>query len=462
MAANRVTGLAIWGNNVSTATNAGVYISTSHESIVDHCHIGENDHSLGYGVYLYGTTTGDCDNNMVSDNSIQRIRLTGIRGVGTPLVASFEENIISNNLISYCGLSGTGGNGISITGSRNTIIGNTIEESFESGIVIDGPHNAIVGNTSCENNNNGIIIFSGDLNTVTGNVCKENDNQGTGNFAGIWLNTDYNTVTGNVCYNNVKCGILVAATANHNIISSNQLFGNGLAGLEDLATNTHKNSNFTETSALSGNKIRIRRQQLPLTINQSVDTLALSTTAATTWDVGSDVVVPFNAVGIILDVQVRDSGAGSVDCHFKLNQKDSTGYVTVARCPPGDDRYNEREMTLLFKQSFDTPVGSGVYDRVSNIVTVTSNAHGLVVGDVVEIVGADQVRYNGVHSVSAVTINTFDYKMSISVFAGQNTTPATGVITWARRLNELNYTIQASGAGTFDLNMKIVGWVLDE
>ena len=62
--------------------------------------------------------------------------------------------------------------------------------------------------------------------------------------------------------------------------------------------------------------------------------------------------------------------------------------------------------------------------RVGTVATVTHTAHGLANGDKVVIRSVDQSEYYGIHTVSNVTANTYDYTV-----AGSPTTPATGTIT---------------------------------
>jgi hypothetical protein len=62
--------------------------------------------------------------------------------------------------------------------------------------------------------------------------------------------------------------------------------------------------------------------------------------------------------------------------------------------------------------------------RSGSIASVVHTAHGLSNGDKVLIKGADQKEYNGVHTISNVTVNGYDYTVS-----GAPATPATGTIT---------------------------------
>jgi parallel beta-helix repeat protein len=81
---------------------------------------------------------------------------------------------------------GTGDNGISITGYRNTVTGNICNGNYHTGIYVYGNSNTVTGNV-CLNNNQRFLVdgsqsFGGILvtpsfggsgydNTITGNVC---------------------------------------------------------------------------------------------------------------------------------------------------------------------------------------------------------------------------------------------------------------------------------------------------
>lgn len=68
---------------------------------------------------------------------------------------------------------------------------------------------------------------------------------------------------------------------------------------------------------------------------------------------------------------------------------------------------------------------SATISRTSNVATVSCTAHGLAVGNIVRINGADQLAYNGHHRVDTVT-NANEFKYTVY---GTPTDPATGTIT---------------------------------
>lgn len=63
---------------------------------------------------------------------------------------------------------------------------------------------------------------------------------------------------------------------------------------------------------------------------------------------------------------------------------------------------------------------------LSNVATASATAHGLTIGDLVRVAGADQAYYNGDFRVDSVAdANTFTY----AVYGSSLTSPATGTIT---------------------------------
>jgi hypothetical protein len=61
--------------------------------------------------------------------------------------------------------------------------------------------------------------------------------------------------------------------------------------------------------------------------------------------------------------------------------------------------------------------------RAASVATVAHTAHGRKVGDKILIKGANEKEYNGVRTITAITVNTYDYTVS-----GSPDTPATGTI----------------------------------
>lgn len=448
----RVTNLSFWG--ADSGSKAAIYMKRAHECQIDHNWLGILNKGMGYGVFMDGSTSNDVDNNIISNNSITRMVITGIRMVGD---LACEENVISDNVISYAGLSGSGGNGIGCTGNRNSIVSNTIEESKDSGIFIDGSYNSVTGNTSSESEGHGIFTSIGESNIISSNICRDNDILGSGLFSGIFINSDNNIVSNNNCTRNVAHGISLGGSSNDNLITGNELTKNSVDDIIDTGTNNKIINNNYSVNDEKPNLISISRQVVPLTINGASGTGLSSSTIK--WTLNDDIEIPNNAIGIILDVQVQDSGSETTDSFVKLKKFGSSDFPSAVRCYPKNDRFFEREVSVLFNSEEES--GKSVtLTRLNSTVTATIVAHGYLTGDKIKIEGADQKRYNGNKVIIKLTNDTFTYPFENSIFSDQNTTPATGVILAHRFIKNISFQIQASGASTLDANVKIVGWIL--
>ena len=92
----------------------------------------------------------------------------------------------------------------------------------------------------------------------------------------------------------------------------------------------------------------------------------------------------------------------------------------------GGDIQNARVFLVASDGTGDLPFEESVtITRVTTVATVAHTAHGLVVGDIALIAGADQQEYNGAQTVVTVPgVNSYTFTV-----AGSPTTPATGIIT---------------------------------
>jgi parallel beta-helix repeat protein len=142
--------------------------------------------SVSFGVFLLGGSYR---------NIIHRAKCTvsGLELVGIKY-DSYQ------NHVSECHAQGTGDNGISITGSNNTVVGNTCIGNYHAGIWLYGYGNTCTGNT-CKNNGQRFLVdgshFAGiqvdsefggvaHYNAVSGNYCSDDQTTPT-QYAGIWL-----------------------------------------------------------------------------------------------------------------------------------------------------------------------------------------------------------------------------------------------------------------------------------
>ena len=103
-----------------------------------------------------------------------------------------------------------------------------------------------------------------------------------------------------------------------------------------------------------------------------------------------------------------------------------TTEIHVIDINTGSDIENARVYFMASDGTGDLPFEESVIsiNRVTTVATVAHTAHGLAVGDIAFIEGADQQEYNGAQTV--VTVPGVDsYTFTV---AGAPTTPATGTI----------------------------------
>ena len=167
-------------------------------------------------------------------------------------------------------------------------------------------------------------------------------------------------------------------------------------------------------------------------------------------DTGADVDWVISLVGCNGDISFKKVRAGDTvtlvadPVTYKLTVQDTSGV------PIQDAR-------VFFPVASGGPLffeASVTITRVGTVATVTHTDHGLSNGNKIVIRSVDQSEYYGIHTVSNVTTNTYDYTV-----AGSPTTPATGTITSTYVLiSALTDAIGVvSGSRTFASNQPIGG-----
>ena len=167
--------------------------------------------------------------------------------------------------------------------------------------------------------------------------------------------------------------------------------------------------------------------------------------------------IHFPSTGTLTIEEYEFFGFGAVGAHKWMGENSSAGLVTANLSGGGNLVAGEVELTgggsitvnntvlvritckradtlaviesarvlLEADTGGDLPSGASVtITRVSTTATVSHTAHGMSNGQKVAIRGANQPEYNGIHSISNVSANAYDYTVS-----GSPTSPATGTIT---------------------------------
>lgn len=110
--------------------------------------------------------------------------------------------------------------------------------------------------------------------------------------------------------------------------------------------------------------------------------------------------------------EISEKGAdGSICVYYKVPDVLKKVNVSLAICDP------QPEMTeiLVGGSLLSASVTKSVTNKAlaSNVATLTANAHGFQVGDVVTVTGVDST-FDGAYALTAVTANTFSYAKTAS------------------------------------------------
>jgi parallel beta-helix repeat protein len=134
------------------------------------------------------------------------------------------------------------------------VAGCLVDYSYQDGLVILGgsTHLTIIGNEVRLSRNGvgadgvGIFIVLGMRNEIIGNNVHENMN-------GIEVRGFENTITGNDCHLNYGCGIVIASNLNPgNVVTGNQVHGNGLDGIRVMIQQTVITGNAVRDNSYTG------------------------------------------------------------------------------------------------------------------------------------------------------------------------------------------------------------------
>ncbi len=150
-------------NNIYSNSRNAIYMNdTCNYNVISNNNIYSNGHN---GIFLQN----HCNRNNISENSIYSNTITGIRIDNCSSNVIYENSKINTN--SYCG--------ISISGSNNTIDGNTISNNDKHGIFLIADDDTIVrDNTISSNDYDGIRIHNSTSNIIKSNRVTENSRYG--------------------------------------------------------------------------------------------------------------------------------------------------------------------------------------------------------------------------------------------------------------------------------------------
>jgi len=251
------------GTNVYDTKN-GIFLYSSNYNQIGNNEIGLNKYA---GIHLYYNS----GYNYIYNNTISSNEFYGIVLYGGDTSTWCNHNIISNNTIFNNGWSGIatgyedGLGGINnITIKKNTIYGNihygifihtysynvTIEECIihnngEAGAFLQQSDNNQINRNTIYSNERGIVVINGSKNSMENNIIFNNT------LWGIQIQgSQNNIIISNIIYNHTSewnsAGIVAFTSSNHNNISSNIVYNNGIDNIE-LWNNSFYNEIWNNT-----------------------------------------------------------------------------------------------------------------------------------------------------------------------------------------------------------------------
>jgi len=231
---NDCTGTVVAANTCILNVEYGIHLHSSSEGSVE---VNLASFNSRDGIYCLASSENAFAGNILRNNTWNGIHLEG------GLFNSITGNTVTNNTSS----------GIYLTSADSTILaGNICGTNGVHGIYLDVSNHCTVTGNNCfgQTANHGIYARRTSHCPITGNTCGGNNLDGINVLGDVTANADYNTLVGNVCYNNTNDGIEVDGDfgggnnyANENIVTSNQLKGNGGVSLNDDGTGTVTDNN---------------------------------------------------------------------------------------------------------------------------------------------------------------------------------------------------------------------------
>ena len=207
-------------NSGSLSQDAGIKLENTNNGQLINNTCSNNNY---YGIYLT-----DCDNNIVSGNSVNGNDEIGIRISLDSNYNNITGNIVNTNhngIVIYGMNNMVSGNiakynnyaGIQISNNNNTISENNVNNNWGVGIESSGDNNIISGNTVSYTNQHGMRLTGCDNNIISGNTVSYN------NYAGMDLTgCDNNIISGNTVNTNGREGISFSGSYD-NVISENTI-----------------------------------------------------------------------------------------------------------------------------------------------------------------------------------------------------------------------------------------------
>ncbi len=213
----------VWVDNCTDVSAAGIVLDNSPRNIIISCKVNGNRFNLGIGTSNYNIISNSQFNSATGGSGIRIVDsqynliegnecLSNTTGLAAIYFENSDNNIVIDNIL----FATSEGNGLYLEGIGNLVTNNIITENGDDGITITGSWNSIIGNYIRTNTRSAILVWTnGEYNTVSNNDCHANEEYGIRIRSG----SHHTTITGNHTFQNEYDGILIES--DDNIISNN-------------------------------------------------------------------------------------------------------------------------------------------------------------------------------------------------------------------------------------------------
>ncbi|HEV3262457.1 MAG TPA: right-handed parallel beta-helix repeat-containing protein [Gemmataceae bacterium] len=228
---NTIGGTAAGAGNLISGNGTGVFINGQSGNVFQGNLLGTDLHGQR------GTLPGWAVSHNPSGGLRPPVPVVGLGNQGGISVATGSTNNTiggtaagAGNVIDY-----SVGPGLTLNGSDNQVLANSILSNGNDGIQIGGSGNTITGNTISSNGTNtahayaGVELVAGDNNVISSNTISGNNNRGV--YVGGSTGGSGNKIISNSISSNLDMGILLDSTAVGTVVQGNSVVRNAGIGV---------------------------------------------------------------------------------------------------------------------------------------------------------------------------------------------------------------------------------------
>ena len=254
----------IISNNTLDSNDVGIYVYGSTNNNITNNSVS-SFFSVGVGIYMELSNNNQIYGNSIDFSGLLCLFLFDCTTIGSIMLETSIDNVISNNAILGTGSSGflllnssenkiignlvflSAEQGIYLNSSANNVIENNwVQESRKHGIyLVSAPSNSIINNLVLRSSDNGITLDDSSRTTITGNNLDSSTDDG------IYINNSSETTISNNYATGNDNGVYLRMVSN-STITNNTLTGNGYGAYLDSTSNINVTSNNITDNTVFG------------------------------------------------------------------------------------------------------------------------------------------------------------------------------------------------------------------